>query len=71
MTDGSATVTRFELVGADRAVGPFATPDPSVRYVFELTPALVTRTIRFATVASTGGNTGLRELELLAAPEAP
>jgi hypothetical protein len=69
MSDGSSIITSFELSTLDRTVGPLDTPDPSSRYVFEISPPLVTRSVRFAAVSTTGGNTGLRELELLV--EAP
>ena len=65
MTDGSSIIQRLELSLDDGSVtlGPFATPDPAVRYEFSFEPISVT-TIRLVVLESTGGNTGAKEIEL-------
>lgn len=69
MADGTAIVTAFRLVTEDGTVlGPFQTPDPDVVATFELPAPVVATQVRFEIVSSTGGNTGLRELQLFAAP---
>lgn len=64
MQDGTSIVTRVRLLVGDDVYGPFDTPDPTVRYLFELTPPPQARHVRFEAVESTGGNTGAREIEL-------
>lgn len=66
MADGSAIVTVFRLVIDDGAatIGPFASEDPDVAYVFDLEEAVAAARVRFEVVSSTGGNTGARELQL-------
>ena len=70
MADGSSIVTRVRLLFDDSSTaGPFDTPDPGQVYLFDLTPSVTTRTVRVETVASTGGNTGAREIQLFSAEE--
>lgn len=69
MQDGTSIVLMMQLVLPDgQVIGPFATPDHTVRYVFELPEPIVTDTIRYEAVETTGGNTGAKEIQLFAAP---
>jgi hypothetical protein len=66
MTDGTSIVTRVRLlIGPDftTTLGPYETPDHTVRYVFGLEPPITAQEIRFEAVATTGGNTGAREIQ--------
>lgn len=65
MSDGTAIITRVSLSldGASPLV--FDTPDPNELYVFPLLAPTEARTARVAAVASTGGNTGAKEIQLL------
>jgi hypothetical protein len=67
MGDGTSIVRGFQLLIDGVAYGPFASPDPALRYVFDL-PSVEAKVVRFEAVDTTGGNTGAREIELLAAP---
>jgi hypothetical protein len=62
----SAQITRFRVVTDDGVHGPFELPDANGLHRFEL-PA-ITRTLRLEVLASTGGNTGLVELEAYRVP---
>lgn len=66
MADGSSIITRFVVrFDGGGAVGPFDAPDPDVRVELPL-PQTVTATVfRMEAVQTTGGNTGVKELELL------
>jgi hypothetical protein len=66
MSDGSSIITSFQLLDADgdRVGGPFDTPDPDVTYRFDIDPPATVGLVRFEAVTTTGGNTGLRDLEL-------
>jgi len=69
MSDGSSIVTSMQVVfDGEIIAGPFATPDPSQLYAFDLPESITTRTARFEAVTSTGGNTGAREVRLFAIP---
>ncbi len=69
MSDGSSIIQSFELVfDEDETVGPFDAPDPDERYVFELARPYSTQHVRLNALKTTGGNTGIKELELLAVP---
>lgn len=64
MTDGSSIISSFKLTLADASeLGPYETPDPDQLYTFEVEPPVVTQTIRFDAVTTTGGNTGLKEIQ--------
>jgi hypothetical protein len=64
MMDGSSIIQRVRLVFDGAATqGPFETPDPTVRYLFDLTP-VTARKVRLEAVKTSGGNTGAREIEL-------
>ena len=67
MSDGTSIVKKFELrVDGQSTFGPFDTPDPDVRYVIELPATTTMRTVRMTALETTGGNTGLKELQLFA-----
>ena len=63
MSDGSSIVKRVELWLDGASVGAFDTPDPSERYEFTFEPTRASLA-RVSVLASTGGNTGAREIEL-------
>ena len=66
MPDGSSIVRSFTVSFDDgEPRGPFATPDPEERYRFDLGGPVDVRRVRFDAVDTTGGNTGVREIELL------
>ena len=67
MNDGSSIITRFRLIAGGETRGPFSTPDPAQLYTFELSPALRTGRVRIEAEETSGGNTGAREIQLLAA----
>lgn len=62
----SARITRFRVVTDDGVHGPFDLPDANGLHRFEL--RATTRTLRLEVLASTGGNTGLVELEAYRVP---
>jgi hypothetical protein len=65
MTDGTSIIRSFTLdVDGEITLGPYETPDPSVRYVIELPARVTTRYVRMNAIDTSGGNTGLRELQL-------
>ncbi|MBW2628499.1 MAG: hypothetical protein JRE45_12830, partial [Deltaproteobacteria bacterium] len=47
-------------------MGPFETPDPDQRYIFEIAPIRAQR-VRVEAVTTTGGNSGVKEIELFRA----
>ncbi len=64
MTDGSSIIRSFLLVLPDESVlGPFDTPDPDQFYAFDFDPPVTTQTIRLEAFATTGGNTGAKEIQ--------
>ncbi len=65
MTDGTSIIEEFEVSFDGEAVGRFVSPDPDLRYVFEIAPVDVS-VVRVDAVKTTGGNTGIRELQLFA-----
>lgn len=66
MADGTSIVKSFDLVVGEQVLGPFATPDPDVRYLIPLQPAVSMQVVRLRAVETTGGNTGLKEFQLFA-----
>lgn len=70
MVDGTSIVTRVRVLveGTDIVLGPFDTPDHTRRYVFELTEPVDASRVRFEAVATTGGNTGGKEIQFFSAP---
>jgi len=65
MEDGTSIVEKFELlVDGETVLGPYETLDPDVRYVIELDEPVSMQTVRMSAVETTGGNTGLKELQL-------
>lgn len=67
MTDGTSIVRKFELrVDGQTTLGPFETPDPDIRYVIELPSPMTMQQVRMSAVDTSGGNTGLKELQLFA-----
>ena len=67
MFDGSSIITRVRLE-FDRGIilGPYETPDPDQTYVFDFNEPVSARRVRLETLASTGGNTGIKELQFFA-----
>lgn len=66
MTDGTSIVKSVELtIDGGAPLGPFVTPNPDEAYGFELDPSVTGQVIRVDAVTTTGGNTGLKEIELL------
>jgi len=67
MTDGSSIIERVLLIfdGATE-LGPFETPDPDERYLFEFDEAVTASRVRIEAVDTSGGNTGAKEIELYA-----
>jgi hypothetical protein len=63
MTDGTSIVQEFELSFDGEPAGRFMTPDPDITYVFPISPVDV-QVVRVDAVVTTGGNTGIRELQL-------
>lgn len=69
MTDGTSIIQRLRLYGdGDEAYGSFNTPSPDVVYTLVLDPAPSTRVLRMEVEQSTGGNTGVKELQAFEAP---
>jgi hypothetical protein len=63
MTDGTSIITSVRIIFDEQTMmGPFATPDPDQRYVFEIAPTRAQR-VRVEAVSTTGGNTGVKEIE--------
>ena len=63
MSNGTARILSFELTfDGTRTIGPFDLPDAAQAYVFPID--ITAKRIRFDVVESTGGNTGLIELEI-------
>lgn len=65
MADGTSIVLQFTLALDGVDAGTFDTPDPDQVYVFTFPPVHATEATVSAT-STTGGNTGLREVALLA-----
>ena len=64
MRDGTSIIQSVQLsFDGGATVGPFATPDPDHRYAFELAAPVTARTVRVEAVATTGGNTGAKEIQ--------
>ena len=69
MVDGTSIIERFQLVvDGITTLGPFDAADPDIRYVFELDQAVFARTVRLEALDTSGGNTGIKELQLFSAP---
>ncbi len=68
MADGTSIVTSFTLSDGSSTFGPFDLPDPDVAEGFTFDDPITTDRLRFDVETSTGGNTGLRELELFVGP---
>lgn len=65
MTDGTSIIRKISVKADDQTMlGPFDTPDPSQRYVFEFTQPVTAQRWRIEAVDTSGGNTGAREIEL-------
>ena len=65
MDDGTSIVKQFQLViDGQTTLGPYDTPDPDVRYVIPLPAPQTMRLVRMQATQTTGGNTGLKELQL-------
>lgn len=65
MDDGTSIVKQFQLVvDGQTTLGPYDTPDPDVRYVIPLPAPQTMRLVRMQALQTTGGNTGLKELQL-------
>jgi len=63
MADGSSIITRFQLSNRGRVIGSFDTPDPDKVYEYELDVTVSTQKIRLDAIETTGGNTGIKELQ--------
>ena len=67
MADGSSIITSVRLIFDDGLIlGPFDTSDPSQVHSFDFDEPVTARTVRVEAVASTGGNTGAREIRFFA-----
>ncbi len=65
MSDGTSIIESFQLVlDGTTTLGPFASPDPDIRYLFQLGAPASARTVRLEAIATSGGNTGIKELQL-------
>lgn len=65
MTDGTSIVEKFRLIFDGSEIrGPFDTPDPDEVYAFPIEPPVDAQLVRMEAVETTGGNTGLQELQL-------
>jgi hypothetical protein len=65
MTDGTSIIRKFELrVDNQTTLGPYETPDPDIRYVIELAAPVTMQQVRMTALETSGGNTGLKELQL-------
>ncbi len=65
MTDGTAIIRKVGLTLEGSAELQFETPDPSQLYVFPLPSATDARRVVVRAVATTTGNTGAKEIQLL------
>ncbi len=69
MVDGTSIIEKFQLVvDGTTTLGPFDSPEPDIRYVFELDAPVSATSVRLEAVETSGGNTGVKELQLFAAP---
>jgi hypothetical protein len=69
MTDGTSIVTSVEvLLDGSTRLGPFATPDHTRLYHFDFAEPQQATRVRLQILSSTGGNTGVREMQLFTAP---
>lgn len=69
MSDGTSIIEEFRLiVDGSTTLGPFLAPDPDIRYLFELDAPVSAQTVRLEAVMTSGGNTGIKELQLFSAP---
>jgi len=69
MTDGTSIIESLRLVFADgSALGPYATPDPDQLYRFDFPSRVTSTRVRVEAITTTGGNTGVKEVELYEAP---
>ena len=68
MPDGSSIILQVRLVFEPGAVvlGPFETPDPKEFYRFNFEESITAQSVRIEAVATTGGNTGAREIQFFA-----
>ena len=70
MTDGSSIIEQVQVTFGDgEPIGPFDTPDPDQRYLFELEMPQAAQTVLVEAVQTTGGNTGAKEIEFLGTPK--
>lgn len=66
MPDSSSIIASVLLrFDGAAAIGPFSTPDPDVLYGFDLDVAVAARRVVIEAGATSGGNTGAREIRLL------
>jgi hypothetical protein len=69
MTDGSSIVESMALqFDNDQESGPYQTPNPDQTYKFSFSRAVTTQKVRWTAVKTTGGNTGVKELQLFVLP---
>jgi hypothetical protein len=69
MVDGTSIIEQFQLiVDGTTTLGPFDSLDPDTRYIFELDSTISGQTVRLEALETSGGNTGIKELQLFAEP---
>ncbi len=67
MTDGSSIIQSVQLIFNDsHSEGPFVLPDPDQLYQFNFVTPISAQIVKVEAVSTTGGNTGLKEFQLLA-----
>ncbi len=70
MMDGSAIITSVQLIFEESTtLGPYAMPDPQELYLFDFDEPIAAQLVRVEILSSSGGNTGLKEIQLFAAIE--
>lgn len=67
---GHIKTARVLFDGADPGLGTVSLDDPDAVYSFDLAAPVVVRRVRIEAVTTSGGNTGLREVQLFT-PDAP
>ncbi len=68
MTDGSSIIRSIRLIFDDNpstATEVYPTPDPDQVYTFSFNAPISARTVTVEAVETTGGNTGVKEIQLL------
>ncbi len=68
MNDGTSITTELQVIAGDTTLGPFQTPDPDTRYVFNLDAPVSAQQVRIEYLDGSGGNMGAKEIEFYEAP---